>query len=72
MRIEYEHTKWEIEIWFLEDISIYKEQLHTYTTQINKENKLKILHAKQERNTLGQTKHERSSIEIYDELLDVH
>jgi len=72
LRLEYEHTKWEIEIWFLEDISIYREQLHTYTTHINKKNKLKILYAKHQRNTLGQTKYEKSSINIYDEILTAH
>jgi hypothetical protein len=69
LRIVYEHTNWEIEIWFLENIDIYKDQLHIYQTQINEENRLKILRTKHQRNTLGETKHERSSMEIYNEIL---
>jgi len=72
LRVEYEDTKREIEIWFLENIDIYKEQLDTYKSKINEENRLQILNAKQERNTLGQTKHNRSSIKIYDEILNTN
>lgn len=69
LRTEYENTKREIEIWFLENIDVHREQLRIYKSQINEKNKVKILHAKQERRTLGQNKHTRSSIEIYDEIL---
>ncbi|MCX6823598.1 MAG: hypothetical protein NT085_00520 [candidate division SR1 bacterium] len=72
LRIEYEGIKREIEIWFLGNIDIYKKQLDTYKSKINEDNRLKILNAKQERNTLGQTKHNKSSIEIYDKILDIH
>ena len=68
---EYNGRRWEIEIWFLPDITLYREQLHTYKSKINEENRLKILYTKHERNALGQTKYERSSIEIYDEILNV-
>ncbi|MEI8008026.1 MAG: hypothetical protein WCI00_00845 [bacterium] len=72
LRIEYQNAKWEIEIWFLQDIAIYRKQLHTYKSKINQENTLKILSAKYERKISGQTKHDRSSSEIYEEILNIY
>ena len=70
LRRVYQNAKWEIEIWFLQDIAIYRKQLRNYKSQIDKENTLKILHAKYERKISGQTKHDKSSSEIYEEILN--
>lgn len=72
LRTEYEHTKWEIEIRFLESVAMYQEQLDIYKSKINEENRLQILNTKHERNILGHTKYTRSSVEIYNEILDIH
>jgi hypothetical protein len=51
---------------------MHQEQLDIYKSKITEENKLQILNAKHERNTLGHTKYTRSSVEIYNEILDIH
>ena len=71
LRIIYQNSKWEIEIWFLQDIAMYREQLRNYKSQINKENRVKIINAKHKRKVLGQTKYDKSSSEIYKEILNI-
>ncbi|BDU50416.1 hypothetical protein [Haliovirga abyssi] len=69
LKIEYENKNWEIEIWFFKNISDYKIQLNKYKELINSEKKLKILQRKFLRKEKGKTKHEISSISIYNEIL---
>ncbi|MEI6672185.1 MAG: hypothetical protein WCL02_02230 [bacterium] len=49
LKIVYEDTLREIEIWFFKSINRYSEQLDEYKSKINDINTIKILHAKQER-----------------------
>jgi len=60
-----ENVKWEIEVWFLEDVS---EQLGHYNfleSEITKQKRIKILKAKCLRDTSKKSKHALSSYEIY-------
>ncbi len=71
LRTGYKGIKWEIEIWFLGNTDMHKEQLHMYQSRITEENRLQILQEKHKRNALGQTKHTRNSVEIYNEILHI-
>lgn len=55
---------WEVEIWFLENISSYEEQLKKWKGAINEENRRRIIELK-----AGEVN--RNSREIYEEVLEV-
>lgn len=68
LKIVYENTPREIEIWFFENISRYSEQLDRYKRKFNDIHKMKILEAKQERKSSWKNKHDKSSTTIYEEI----
>lgn len=70
LRLEYENAKWEFEIWFFKEIESQLEQLNEIKSKINEKNRLRILEMKYERRFSGQSKHEKSSMEIYNEVLN--
>lgn len=68
--IPYNDRKWEIEIWFFNEIpSTQKEIDDLMTSKLNEENRLTILKMKEERERVGITKHSLSSVEIYMKVL---
>lgn len=64
------HTKWEIEIWFFNDIKEYKKQIEKYRIDIKDNHRLEILKRKYLRSLEGKIKHEKSSFEIYNDVLN--
>ncbi len=52
------------------DIKEYKEQLKKYKIDIKDKHRLEILRRKYLRNINGKTKHEKSSFEIYNDVLN--
>lgn len=66
--IPFNDRKWEIEIWFFNEIaSTQKETDDLMNSKLNEENRLTILKMKEER--VGITKHSLSSVEIYKKVL---
>ena len=64
-----EDIKWEIEIWFLEATKEQVDQLNWISERLTTSNKEKILEAKDLRENSGQSKHQLSSYEIYNQIL---
>ena len=64
-----EEIKWEVEVWFLENIQSEKTNFEFLRDKISEDNRIKILEAKQERETQGITKHKLSSHELYKKVL---
>lgn len=64
-----EKINWEIEVWFLEDVSKELNYYKTLKSKITKLNRIKILEAKHLRHTSKTNKHSLSSYEIYDQIL---
>jgi hypothetical protein len=68
--IPFNDRKWEIEIWFFNEIpSTQKEIDDLMSSKLNEENRLTILKMKEERERVGITKHSLSSVEIYKKVL---
>lgn len=68
--IPFNDRKWEIEIWFFNEIlSTQKEIDDLMASKLNEENRLTILKMKEERERVGITKHSLSSVEIYKKVL---
>lgn len=70
LKSEYAQANWEIEIWFLKDKSFYERQLLRYKSQLTFQSRIEILRKKYERRRAGISKHELSSKEIYDGVLN--
>lgn len=66
-----ERIKWEIEVWFLEDVSKELNYYKFLKSKITEQNRIKILKAKHLRNTSNTDKHSLSSYEIYEQILGV-
>jgi len=64
-----EGVKWEIEIWFLSDISKELNYHKFLESKINEKNRNKILEAKYSRETTNTSKFELSSYKIYEQIL---
>jgi len=64
-----EEVKWEIEVWFLEDVSKQLNYNKFLESKITEQNRLKILEAKHLRDTSNTSKHKLSSYEIYEQIL---
>lgn len=69
LKTVFEEIKWEIEVWFLEDVSGGLDYYEFLKSKITKENRIKILEAKHLRNTSDIDKHLLSSHDIYDKIL---
>lgn len=71
--IPFEGLKWEIEIWFYgKDEKKDDSMAQKLKTNMTEDIKREILEAKLERNEKGITKHELSSMQIYEEVLKRH
>lgn len=64
-----EDVKWEIEVWFLEDVSKQLNYHKALESKLNEQNRINILEAKHLRATSDTSKHELSSYKIYEEIL---
>jgi hypothetical protein len=60
---------WEIEVWFLENVSKELNYYKSLKSKITEQNRIKILEAKHLRNTSNTDKHLLSSYEIYKQIL---
>lgn len=69
LKAEVEGIKWEIEVWFLEDVSKQLEYNELLKSKINEDNRIEILKAKHERETSNTSKHNLSSYEIYKQVI---
>ena len=70
LRLPYCDRKWEVEIWFFEEIPTdQKETGLLIESKLNEKNKLEILRMKEEREREGITKHSLSSVDIYKKIL---
>ncbi len=68
--VPFENLKWEIEIWFYAKNENRTDQLiESLKAQLTPKMKVEILEAKQKRHKEGISKHELSSIEIYETVL---
>lgn len=68
--IPFNDRKWEIEVWFFEEIpSSQKEIDSLMSSKLNEENRLTILKMKEERERNGMSKHSLSSMEIYKKVI---
>jgi hypothetical protein len=68
--IPFNDRKWEIEIWFFNEIpSTQKEIDDLMNSKLNEDNRLTILKMKEERERVGISKHSLSSVEIYKKAL---
>lgn len=64
--LPFEGEKWEIETWFFEELpDKQKETDELIKSKLNKENKIKILEMKKERDKSDLDKHNISSVDIY-------
>lgn len=62
--------KWEIEIWFFEEIPTNQKEVNILMkSKLNEKNKLAILKMKEKREKIGLTKHSLSSVDIYKKVL---
>lgn len=68
---DFEGRRWEVEIWFFRDISHYREQLEKLKSLITQDKRTEILEAKLDRSKRGRDKHNLSSMEIYNKILDL-
>lgn len=64
-----EKIKWEIEVWFLEDVSKQVNYHKLLESKLNEQNRIKILEAKYLREISNMSKHALSSYEIYEQIL---
>ncbi len=69
LRIIFNEKLWEIEIWFLKDISSYRKQLDFYKSKLDDKKRMEILELKYKRRLEGKSKFELSSTEIYNDIL---
>ena len=62
--------KWEIEIWFFEEIPTNQKEIDILMkSKLNEKNKLVILKMKEKRERIGLTKYSLSSVDIYKKVL---
>lgn len=66
-----EKINWEIEVWFLNDVSKELNYYKFLESKITEQNRIKILRAKNLRNTSKINKHSLSSYEIYEQILGI-
>lgn len=66
-----EKINWEIEVWFLEDVSKELNYFNFLKSKITEQNRIKILEIKHLRATSNTDKHSLSSYEIYEQVLGV-
>lgn len=69
LKAEVEGVKWEVEVWFLDNVSEQLKYNQLLKSKINKDNRMEILKAKHERETSNTSKHNLSSYEIYRQVL---
>lgn len=62
-------VKWEIEVWFLEDVSKQLNYNKHLKSKLTEQNRINILEAKHLRETSDTSKHALSSYEIYEQTL---
>lgn len=67
----FESEKWEIEIWFMKDVSESIKINESIKNKINDDKKIKILREKYFRDLRGQSKNDLSSFEIYKNILEI-
>ena len=70
LKLQHKNEKWEIEIWFLKDISKNIDENDRIKEKINDENRHEILLEKRNREFVGYSKFEKSSYEIYKHILN--
>ena len=70
LKLHFNKEKWEIEIWFLSDISKNIAENDKIKEKLNEENRSKILLEKRNRELNGITKLEKSSYKIYSDILN--
>ena len=68
---EYDGQKWEVEIWFFEDISNYEKQLEELKAKIDEDSRIEILERKYLRAENGESKFDISSMDIYRDVLGI-
>ncbi|MFH1276706.1 MAG: hypothetical protein ABIH82_06360 [Candidatus Woesearchaeota archaeon] len=71
LRTEINTIKWEIEIWFLKDVTKELKMLELLKKNLTVDKKLEVLKLKQKRNKDGKNKHEMSSLSIYKQILNI-
>lgn len=64
-----ENVRWEIEVWFLEEVSRQLSEYKILKSKLNKKNRIKILEAKHLKETSKLNKHKLRSFEIYEQIL---
>lgn len=70
LQAEVDGTKWEIEVWFLNDVAEQLEYKDTIESKLTEEKRLEVLKAKHARETSNKNKHELSSYKIYELVLE--
>lgn len=70
LKIEVDHVKWEIEIWFLNKSEISHDNLEELIKNMTDSQRDEILELKNEREESGLDKNNFSSVEIYKKVLD--
>lgn len=69
LKAEVENVKWEVEVWFLKDISKQLSEYKQLKSRIAVDNRIEILEAKHLRDTSNTDKHKLRSFEIYEQIL---
>jgi len=70
LKTEFQEEKWEIEVWFLPLALYYQQKQANETLRENlKNHKVEILIQKELRTLEGKTKYQKSSMEIYEEVM---
>ncbi len=70
LKLPYNDRKWEIEIWFFDNIPATQEDIDKLiSSKLNEENRLEILRIKEDREINGLTKHSLNSFDIYKRVL---
>ena len=68
--LPYGDRKWEVEIWFFEEIPTNQKEIDILLKlKLNEKNKIVILKMKEKRERIGLTKHSLSSVDIYKKVL---
>lgn len=69
LKAEVENVKWEIEVWFLPNVSKQLSEYKQLKSRITADNRIKILKAKHLRGISNLDKHKLKSFEIYEQIL---
>jgi hypothetical protein len=69
LRANTKDVDWEVEIWFLTSITKERLMMERMKKQLTKRSKAQILMLKHERATNGLSKHHKSSMDIYHDVL---